>query len=317
MHSGGKRNDMNVETGTLRRWLGVAALVVVLLLPLVVYPVFLTKILCYALFAVAFHVLLGYGGMLSFGHAAFFGMGAYLTGHLINTTEWPTELVLLGSIGLGALMGLVFGALAIRRHGIYQAMITLALAQVVYLFALRAPFTGGENGIQGIQARPLLGWISLDNQMVSYYFCLSILLLALLFVYRLNRSQFGLTLAAIKNNRVRSETLGYRVWQYKLIVFCISGAMASLAGGLKAVVLQLATLADVHWAASGDVLFMTLLGGIGTLFGPVLGAAVLISLHNYLASIGSWLLIVQGVFFIACVLLFRNGIVGTFNRFFK
>ena len=308
---------MNVESGTVRRWLGVASLIVVVLLPFLVYPVFLSKILCYALFAVGFHVLLGYGGMLSFGHAAFFGMGAYLTGHLVNTTTLPTEIVLLGSVALGAVMGLLFGALAIRRQGIYQAMITLALAQVVYLFALRAPFTGGENGIQGIQARPLLGWISLENQLVSYYFCLAILLLALLFVHRLNRSQFGLAMAAIKNNPVRSETLGYKVWQYKLTVFGISGAMASLAGALKALVLQLTTLADVHWAASGDVLFMTLLGGMGTLFGPVLGAAVLISLHNFLASIGSWLLIVQGVFFIACVLLFRNGIVGTVNKFIK
>lgn len=313
-----QKSRMKFQNKPLQWTLSAAILLCAILMPVFgVYPVFLSKIVCYALFAVAFHLLLGYGGMLSFGHAAFFGMGAYLTGHLLNTTQWPTEIVLLCSLALGALMGLAFGALAIRRRGIYQAMITLALAQVVYLFALRASFTGGENGIQGIQARPLLGWLSLESQFVSYYFCLFVLIVVLLFVRRLTLSNFGLALSAIKNNSVRSETLGYKVWQYKLVVFSLSGAIAALAGSLKAVVLQVATLADVHWAASGDVLFMTLLGGIGTILGPVVGAAVLVSMHNALASVGSWLLIVEGGFFIVCVLLFRNGIVGRVKEIIK
>jgi branched-chain amino acid transport system permease protein len=278
--------------------------------PFLLYPIFVMKVLCFALFACAFNLLIGYVGLLSFGHAAFLGIAGYAAGH--SAKVWglgPEAAMLAGMLSAGAL-GLVFGLLAIRRQGIYFAMITLALAQMVYFFSLRAPFTGGEDGIQGVPRGRLFGVIDLNQDLVLYYVVAVVFLAAFLLMVRIINSPFGEVLKAIRDNEPRAVSLGYQVDRYKLMVFVISAALSGLAGAVKVEVFQLAALTDVHWTMSGEVVLMTLLGGLGTVFGPVVGAAVIIAMQHYLAPIGAWVTVVQGVIFVVCVLTFRRGIVG-------
>jgi branched-chain amino acid transport system permease protein len=285
--------------------------------PWLTYPVFAMKLLCFALFACAFNLLLGYVGLLSFGHAAFFGGGAYITGHVI--TAWgfgPLTGILAGTLFALAL-GAVFGALAIRRHGIYFAMVTLALAQIVFFFALQLPFTGGENGLQGIPRGTLLGVFDLNQPITMYYFVFAVFMAGFLIIYRTINSPFGQILTAIRENEPRARSLGYNVERFKLIAFVISAALAGTAGATKAVIFQFASLTDVHWQMSGEVVLMTLLGGLGTLFGPIAGAAVVITLQDELASFGSWVQVTIGAIFVVCVLLFRRGFVGELARLVK
>jgi branched-chain amino acid transport system permease protein len=292
----------------------VAAFVVA---PFVVYPVFLMKALCFALFACAFNLLIGYGGLLSFGHAAYLGSAGYIAAHTAKVWGWPPELAILaGTLGAAGL-GLVIGALAIRRQGIYFAMITLALAQMLYFFCLQAPFTGGEDGIQAVPRGTLFGMIDLRNTLAMYFTVLAIFLAGFLLVYRTIHSPFGQVLKAIRENEPRALSLGYGADHYKLIAFVLSAALSGLAGGTKAIVFQLASLTDVHWSMSGEVVLMTLLGGLGTVFGPVVGAVIVIGLETYLAQLGAWVTVVQGAIFVICVLAFRRGVVGELARFLK
>ncbi len=295
-----------------------AALVAVLAVaPFLAYPVFLMKVLCFALFACAFNLLLGYGGLLSFGHAAYFGMASYVCAQAAKVWGLTPELsILLGVLAAG-LLGLVFGALAIRRQGIYFAMITLALAQMVFFFAVQAPFTGGEDGIQSVPRGRLLGLIDLSADLTLYYVVAAIFLAAFLLIFRIIHSPFGQVLKAIRDNEPRAISLGYRVNQYKLMVFVLSASLAGLAGATKAVVFQLASLTDVHWTMSGEVILMVLVGGMGTILGPVIGALMIIAMENYLAPLGAWVTVVQGLVFVACVLLFRDGIVGLALRYLR
>lgn len=274
------------------------------------YPVYLMKVLCFALFATAFNLLIGYVGLLSFGHAMFFGGAAYIAAHAAKVWGWPFELALLAGTASAAVLGLAVGALAIRRQGIYFAMITLALAQMVFFFALQAPFTGGEDGIQRVPRGFLLGIVDLRNDTALYYVVAAIFLAGFLGVYRIVHSPFGQVLKAIRENEPRAISLGYRVDQYKLAAFVMSAALTGLAGSVKSIVFQLASLSDVHWSMSGEVVLMTLVGGLGTVFGPALGAAVIVTMQNYLAHLGAWVTVVQGVIFVICVLAFRRGIVG-------
>ncbi len=288
-----------------------------LVAPFVVYPVFLMKALCFALFACAFNLLLGYVGLLSFGHAVFFGWAAYVTAHTVKVWGlFPIPGILLGTAA-AAVMGLVFGWLAIRRAGIYFAMITLALAQMMYFFALQAPFTGGEDGIQAVPRRALFGAINLADTLNMYYFTLAVFVLGFLLIWRTINSPFGQVLTAIRENEPRAVSLGYKVEHYKLAAFVMSATLTGLAGATKALVFQFATLTDVHWHTSGSVVLMTLLGGMGTIFGPVVGAFVVVSLQNYLAQFGAWVTVITGAIFVACVLLFRRGIVGELARWLK
>jgi branched-chain amino acid transport system permease protein len=285
--------------------------------PFVVYPIFLMKALCFALFACAFNLLLGYVGLLSFGHAAFLGWAAYVTGHSAKVWGLSPELAILAGTGAATLLGLVFGWLAIRRHGIYFAMVTLALAQMTYFLALQAPFTGGEDGLQPIPRGHLFGVIDLGQMLNMYYFTFAVFLFGFLLIYRTVHSPFGQVLKAIRENQPRAISLGYKVDQYKLLAFVISAALSGLAGATKAIVFQFATLTDVHWHISGEVVLMTLLGGMGTIFGPVVGAFVVVTLQNYLAGFGGWVTVIIGAIFVACVLLFRRGIVGELARIFR
>jgi branched-chain amino acid transport system permease protein len=285
--------------------------------PFVVYPVFLMKALCFALFACAFNLLIGYGGLLSFGHAAYLGSAGYITAHAAKVWGWPPELAILAGTAGAALLGLVIGALAIRRQGIYFAMITLALAQMLYFFCLQAPFTGGEDGIQAVPRGVLLGVLDLQNTLVMYFVVLAIFLAGFLLIYRTIHSPFGQVLKAIRENEPRALSLGYGADHYKLIAFVLSAALSGLAGGTKAIVFQLASLTDVHWSMSGEVVLMTLLGGLGTVFGPVVGAVIVIGLENYLAQLGAWVTVVQGAIFVLCVLAFRRGVVGELARRLK
>jgi branched-chain amino acid transport system permease protein len=278
--------------------------------PLVVYPVFLMNVLCFALFACAFNLLIGYVGLLSFGHAMFFGFAAYVSGYAVKGWGWEPLLGILGGTVVAAAMGLVAGAIAIRRQGIYFAMVTLALSQMVFFFCLQAKFTGGEDGIQAIPRRPLLGFIDIRNDFVLYYFVLLIFCAGFLIIYRTIHSPFGQVVKAIRENEARAISLGYAVDQFKLIAFVLSAALAGLAGATKAIVFQLASLTDVTWQMSGEVVLMTLVGGMGTVFGPIVGAAIIVSMQNYLSGFGEWVLVIQGVIFVATVLLFRRGIVG-------
>ena len=278
--------------------------------PFVVYPVFLMKALCFALFACAFNLLIGYGGLLSFGHAAYLGSAGYVTAHAAKVWGWPPELAILAGVAGAAGLGLVIGALAIRRQGIYFAMITLALAQMLYFFCLQAPFTGGEDGIQSVPRGLLFGLVDLRNTLTMYFTVLAIFLAGFLLIYRTIHSPFGQVLKAIRENEPRALSLGYGADQYKLIAFVLSAALSGLAGGTKAIVFQLASLTDVHWTMSGEVVLMTLLGGLGTVFGPVVGAFIMITLEHYLAQFGSWVTIVQGLIFVVCVLTFRRGVIG-------
>jgi branched-chain amino acid transport system permease protein len=275
------------------------------------------KVLCFALFACAFNLLIGYAGLLSFGHAAFFGGAAYVAGHAARVWGLPPELTLLAGTAAAALLGLVFGLLAIRRQGIYFAMITLALAQMVYFFSLQVPFTGGEDGIQGIPRGRLFGLLDLNDPAALYAVVLVIFLAGFLLIFRTIHSPFGQVLKAIRDNEPRAISLGYKTDHYKLIAFVLSAALSGLAGSTKALVFQLASLTDVHWTMSGEVVLMTLLGGLGTVFGPVLGSAIVISLQNYLAQLGSWVTVVEGVIFVICVLTFRRGVIGELGRLLK
>lgn len=318
------------------------ALYSLLLLALIVapfvgaYPVFVMKVLCFALFAAAFNLLLGFTGLLSFGHAAFFGSAGYVTGYAIRNLGFTPEIGILAGVVAGAVLGLVIGLLAIRRQGIYFAMITLALAQMLYFFCLQAPFTGGEDGLQGVPRGSLFGLLPLDSDLTLYYVVLAICALGFLLIMRIVHSPFGQVLKAIKENEPRAISLGYDVDRFKLLAFVLSATLAALAGSTKTVVLGFETLTDVHWTMSGMVILMTLVGGLGTMLGPVVGAVVIIVLENKLGDIGNWLAtatgvtwfqtlgesvtIVIGAIFIICVLAFRRGLVGEFiarSRFFR
>lgn len=294
-----------------------AMLAVFVFAPLFIYPIFLAKVLCFALFACAFNLLIGYAGLLSFGHAAFFGMAAYAVGHSAKAWGWPPELAILFGVAVAAALGLVFGALAIRRQGIYFAMITLALAQMVFFFCLQAPFTHGEDGIQAIPRGYMFGLLNLRDTLTLYFVVLAIFLVGFLIVYRAIHSPFGQVLRAIRENEPRTVSLGYKPDHYKLLAFVLSAALSGLAGGTKAIVFEIATLTDVHWGTSGEVVLMTLLGGLGTVFGPVVGAFLVVGLQNYLAQLGAWVHVVQGAIFVICVLTFRRGIVGELARVLK
>jgi branched-chain amino acid transport system permease protein len=304
-------------TGTFHRMIFIGLAVALLIAPYVLYPVFLMKVLCFALFACAFNLLLGYGGLLSFGHAIYFGMASYLSAHSAKIWGFTPELAILTGTVTAALLGLVFGALAIRRQGIYFSMITLALAQMAFFFCLQAKFTGGEDGIQAVPRGKLFGVLSLADDRTLYFVVATIFMLGLLLIYRIIHSPFGQVLKAIRDNEPRAVSLGYRASQYKLAVFVLSTTLAGLAGATKAIVFQLASLTDVHWSMSGEVVLMTLVGGMGTVFGPIAGALVIVAMENYLATLGAWVTIVQGVIFVLCVLLFREGIVGLFARWAK
>jgi branched-chain amino acid transport system permease protein len=292
--------------------LPIALIVLILALaaPYGVYPIFLMKALCFALFAVAFNLLLGYGGLLSFGHAAFFGMASYVTGHAMTQWGVTPEIAILAGTVVAGLMGLVFGYIAIRRQGIYFAMVTLALAQMVYFFCLQAPFTHGEDGIQAIPRGALFGLIPLDDPHTLYYFVLAVFAAGCWIVWRAVHSPFGQVLRAIRENEPRATSLGYRTRHYKLTAFVLSASLAGLAGGTKALVFQLASLTDVHWHTSGEVVLMTLLGGMGTVLGPIAGAFVVVFIENKFADAGDWVTILQGLIFVIVVLLFRKGLVG-------
>ncbi len=284
--------------------------------PWVVYPIFLMKALCFALFACAFNLLLGYVGLLSFGHALFFGGASYASAYAALEWGWHPEFAILFGVVVGAALGLAVGFLAIRRQGIYFAMITLALAQMFYFVCLRAEFTGGENGIQGVPRGKLFGLIPL-HMMTMYYLVAALFLFGFAVTIRAVHSPFGQVLKAIRENEPRAISLGYKSDHYKLIAFVLSATLSGLAGATKAIVFQLASLTDVNWPMSGEVVLMTLLGGLGTVFGPAAGAFVVVALENYLAQLGAWVTVVQGVIFVICVLTFRRGIVGELGRFLK
>jgi branched-chain amino acid transport system permease protein len=282
-----------------------------------IYLVFAMKVLCFALFACAFNLLLGFTGLLSFGHAAFFGTSAYITAYLCKEAGFSPELgILLGVLGSGAL-GFLIGSLAIRRQGIYFAMVTLALSQMIYFLAVQLPFTGGEDGIQGVPRGDLFGFIDLKNDVAMYYFVLAVFLFGFAIIMRAVYSPFGQVLKAIRENEPRAISLGYDVDRFKLMSFVISAALSGLAGSMKSLVFQLATLTDIHWHMSGEVVLMTLLGGMGTILGPVVGAGIVVGLQNYLANIGSWSTIATGFIFVICVLAFRRGVVGEITAHFK
>ena len=291
-----------------------AALVVA---PFFLYPVFLMKLLCFALFACAFNLLIGYVGLTSFGHAAYFGMGGYIAAHSAKVWGLTPEISILIGALLAGVQGAIFGWVAIRRQGIYFAMITLALAQMIYFFCLQAPFTGGEDGIQAVPRGHLFGFISLAPDMNMYWFVAAVFVLCFLLIHRIVHSPFGQVLKAIRENEPRTTSLGYRTDDYKLVAFIPSATIAGVAGGTKSLVFGIATLTDVHWSMSGEVLLMTLVGGLGTVFGPMIGAAVIVAMQNYLAEMGAWVTVIQGVIFIACVLAFRRGIVGEIGNLLR
>ncbi len=310
---------MNRTLWVVLFFLGLAA-------PFVAYPVFVMQLLCFALFASAFNLMIGYTGLLSFGHAAFFGGAAYVTGYLVKNAGLTPEVgVLVGTLAAG-LMGLIFGILTIRRQGIYFAMITLALAQVVFFIALKSPFTGGEDGLQDVPRGMLFGLINLGHtyhiagrplELNLYYFVFGIFCAGFWLLYRTINSPFGQVLKAIRENEPRAISLGYKVERVKLLAFVLSAALTGTAGATKSLVFQLASLTDVSWHMSGDVILMTLLGGMGTVLGPVAGAFTVITLHSKLSSIGSWVTVVIGVIFVVCVLTFRRGFIGELARLLK
>jgi branched-chain amino acid transport system permease protein len=285
--------------------------------PAFIYPVFMMKVMCFALFACAFNLLIGFGGLLSFGHAMFLGLAAYCSAHAAKVWGFTPELAILFGTACAAALGLVAGMLAIRRQGIYFAMITLALAQMVFFFSLQAPFTGGEDGIQAVPRGKLFGLLDLTQPLAMYAVVLVVFLGGFLLIYRIVHSPFGQVLKAIRENESRAISLGYDTDRYKLAAFVLSATLAGLAGATKALVFQLASLTDVHWTMSGEVVLMTLLGGLGTIFGPVVGAAVIITMQNHLAQLGAWVTVVQGVIFVICVLAFRRGIVGELGHWLK
>ena len=292
-------------------------LVGIVIAPSVLYPIFLMKVLCFALFACAFNLLIGYVGLLSFGHAAYFGMGGYLAGYAAKS--WgltPEASIIVGGLA-GMVLGWVIGSLAIRRQGIYFAMITLAMAQMVYFFCVQAPFTGGEDGIQAIPRGNLFGVIDLRSDTTMYWLVAAVFVIGFLFIHRVINSPFGQVMTAIRENEPRATSLGYRTDDYKLMAFVISAALSGVAGATKSLVFGIATLTDVFWTMSGEVVLMSLVGGLGTLFGPVAGAAIIVSMQNYLAEFGAWVTVIQGVIFVLCVLAFRRGVVGEIGRILK
>ncbi len=308
------------DKGTLRlhRAIMIGIAIALVIAPFVAYPVFVMKVLCFALFALAFNLLLGYGGLLSFGHAAYFGMASYVCAYTAKNWDLTPELAILLGTAVSGGLGLVFGALAIRRQGIYFAMITLALAQMVFFFSLQTPrFTGGEDGIQAVPRGHLFGLISLADDRTLYWLVAAIFMAGLLAIYRIIHSPFGQVCKAIRDNEPRAISLGYRANQYKLAVFVLSAMLAGLAGSTKAIVFQLASLTDVHWSMSGEVVLMTLVGGLGTVFGPIAGAIVIVSMQNYLAGLGAWVTVVQGVIFVICVMTFREGLVGVISKWIR
>jgi len=283
---------------------------VLIVAPFFLYPLFLMQALCFALFACAFNLLIGYVGLLSFGHALYFGWASYLSAYSAKAWGFPPELAILTGAAVAAGLGLTAGALAIRRQGIYFAMITLALAQMMFFFALQAKFTGGEDGIQSVPRGKLFGVINLADQMTMYAFVVVIFLAGFLLIRRIINSPFGEVLKAIRENEPRAISLGYRTDRYKLVAFVLSATLAGVAGATKALVFQIASLTDVHWTMSGEVVLMTLVGGLGTIFGPVAGAFVIIAMQNFLNALDQWVIVIQGVIFVLCVLLFRRGIIG-------
>ena len=295
-----------------------ALFIALLFAPFFVYPVLMMKVMCFALFACAFNLLLGYTGLLSFGHAVFLGTGAYVTGHVLKEWGWPTELGLLAGTLSAGILGLLIGALAIRRQGIYFAMVTLALAQMVYFLFVQSTFTGGEDGLQGIPRGTLLGVVDLADDQSLYYLVLAICVGAFWLIHRTIHSPFGQILKAVRENEARVVSLGFDVAKYKLVAFVLSATLAGLAGATKVLVFKFATLTDAHWHASGEVVLMTLLGGMGTAFGPVVGAGVIISLQSELADkVGSLVTVIMGGIFVVCVLAFRRGIVGEANALYQ
>lgn len=285
--------------------------------PIFVYPIFMMNVMCFALFACAFNLLIGFGGLLSFGHAMFFGAASYISAHAAKVWGLPPELAILAGAASAGLLGVVSGALAIRRQGIYFAMITLALAQMVFFFSLQVPFTGGEDGIQAVPRGRLFGLFDLGNQNLMYGFVFAIFVGAFLLIYRIVHSPFGQVLKAIRENESRAISLGYNTDRYKLLAFVLSATLAGLAGATKALVFQLASLTDVHWTMSGEVVLMTLVGGLGTILGPVVGAAIIVTMQNYLAQLGAWVTVVQGIVFVVCVLAFRRGVIGEIANIIK
>ncbi|BDX03484.1 branched-chain amino acid ABC transporter permease [Marinomonas pontica] len=285
--------------------------------PLVIYPVFLAKVLCFALFACAFNLLLGFAGLLSFGHAVFLGTGGYVTGWLMINSGLTPEIAIIAGTVAGGFLGAVFGKLAVKREGIYFAMVTLALAQLVFFLYLQTPFTGGEDGLQGVPRGKAFGLIDLADNQTMYYFVLAIFLAGFWLIHRTVHSPFGQIMKAIRENESRATSLGYDVNKYKWIAFIISAALSALAGSTKTLVFELASLTDVHWHMSGEVILMTLVGGVGTIIGPLVGAGVVVSMQNYLSGgeLGNYLHIIMGAVFVVCVLSFRSGIVGQFNKF--
>ena len=315
----------------------VAMVAFFILAPFVIYPVFLMKVMCFALFASAFNLLLGYVGLLSFGHAMFLGTAGYVAAHVakeglvlngltlfgvtlpvyLNLPPFNPEFALLAGVGASALLGIVTGMLAIKRQGIYFAMITLALAQMIYFFCVQAPFTHGEDGIQAVPRGKLFGAIDLSDVQNMYAFVLVIFVAGFLFIHRIVHSPFGQVLKAIRENESRAISLGYGANRYKLLAFVLSATLSGVAGATNALVFQLAALNAVHWTMSGEVVLMTLVGGLGTVFGPVIGALFVVAMENYLAQLGAWVTIAQGFIFVVCVLTFRRGIVGEINRLFR
>jgi branched-chain amino acid transport system permease protein len=310
---------MNWKTWSMLIVIGLAA-------PFVVYPVFIMKLLCFGLFACTFNLLLGYTGLLSFGHAAFFGGAAYVAGYLVKNSGLTPELGVLAGTVFAGLLGLVFGSLAIRRQGIYFAMVTLALAQIVYFVAIKAPMTGGEDGLQDVPRGMLLGLFDLNTtyevagkalELNLYYFVFALFCFGFWLIYRTINSPFGQVLKAIRENEPRAVSLGYRVDRFKLMAFVLSASLAGMAGSLKALVFQLASLTDVNWHTSGEVVLMTLLGGVGTVLGPLVGAFTVVTMHSELTSVGSWVTVIIGITFVICVLAFRRGLVGELARLLK
>jgi len=282
--------------------------------PFFVYPVFVMKFLCFALFALAFNLLLGFGGLLSFGHAAFFGSASYISAHAAKVWGLTPELAIIAGTATACILGLIFGWLAIRRQGIYFAMITLALSQMIYFIALQARFTGGEDGIQAVPRGMLFGILDIGSDFALYWVVLAIFLGGLLLIHRVIYSPFGQVLKAVRENEARAISLGYNTDRYKLLVFVLSATISGTAGATKAIVLQIASLTDVHWSMSGEVVLMTLVGGLGTIFGPIVGALVVVLMQSYLAHLGAWIVVIQGMIFVVAVLLFREGIIGVLAR---
>jgi len=285
--------------------------------PAAIYPFFLAQALCMALFASAFNLLVGYGGLLSFGHAMFFGGASYVSAQAAKIWGWPPEAAILAGALAAGLLGFAAGSISIRRQGIYFSMITLALAQLVYFMALQAPFTHGEDGIQAVPRGKLFGMIDLSNDLALYFAVLALFLFGLLAIYRIVHSPFGAVLKAIRENETRAISLGYRVEQYKLAAFVLSATLAGIAGATKAIVAQSATLTDVYWSMSGEVILMTLVGGMGTMIGPAIGAIAILAMQNYLSTFGQWVMVIQGAIFIVSVLSFRRGLIGEIGRRLK